>query len=177
MNNLKLFPSYTIPGFLVLSGFLSIFFECSEISLQRVVLYLMEHDKLLVYFSIAAIAVSYIIGSSTNRLIVRLVKGKEAENQSFRKWIPILQHGSQSINAELTNIYAGMMLYRLLTGAILFAGICFSIWFHPKFFYLILLVSLILGVLFLIIYKLTLSSFKNFEDRCLHEISNREMSE
>lgn len=172
MTNLKLFPVYTIPGFLLLLGLLSLVFQGAGKSPQDIISFLNNQKVFLPYLSIAAIAASYIIGASANRLGVWLFTSEGAEDTSFSKWIPILQHGSQAVNAELGNVYAGMMLFRLLTGSVSFAGL-FSFWLCPNYSWLIFLITLILLVFFLIMYRLSHSSFKNFENRCFREISNR----
>ena len=123
MQNLKFFTSLVIPGLMLLSAFVFVALVGQNIRLYCVIKILKEQSGLLPYLSLSAVAIAYVIGAASNRIIVRfLAFGEKSENgkrdSNFDKAAVIYQYGEAQLIRALETTQSVMILFRLLFGAV-----------------------------------------------------------
>jgi len=147
MQSFRFLPSFVIPGLMLLSSVAFIIFADQGFSVEMIVKFLNERNNLLPYLSLMAVAVAFVIAASANLLAMKI--SGMSNDQVFDEEGTILQHGSVELIRSLESTYSGLLLYRLLYGALPFFCASTLIWwrkwsFIPSAIALGSLVSLLL---------------------------------
>lgn len=128
MQSLRFLPSLVIPGLMLLAGAAFLIFAYLGIPVERLIEFLDRRNNLLLYISLAAVAIAYVTSAATNRIMVRLFHRQNEHD--FDREALLLKYGGPVLIRSLDATYSVMLLFRLLCGALTLSLAGLLIWLN-----------------------------------------------